>query len=369
MSALEEKARQGRGINRRSAEGKSPPKEVPKTVQMELFSSFFQTAECGELSNTIELWDAIPKFYVDKHEQNRLRTKEGFLPTLKRSFRIRPSVPLESGKGVECGVVIAPAPIPQKDGSDKAFYPAEKEELVESVLRKFFEDQRLGMYDRAEGNSWVRFSLSAIKKELANRGHTASHEQIKESIDILSNCIVTFYLEGEEVYRDPIISSLTRVSRAAYENDGTALWACRFPALISYAIEDGRYMQYDYGLGMQLKTGLSRWLHQLLSRRWKHAGGDFWYDLKLSVVERDSGYLDYGQFKDKRRKFERTIDELINADVIKPDHEMRPVKDGRKIVNIEYRFWATESFRNKMKAGNKRLAHNLKMLQAVQAEG
>ena len=349
-------------------DGETPPEKVTRTVQMDLFSSFFETGECSDLSNTIELWDAIPKFFVDKYEQNRLRTKEGLLPTLKRSFQLRPSIPFESGRGIDCSVVISPAPILQKDGSDKAFYPAEKEDLIESVLRKFFEEQRFGIYDREKGDSWVRFSLSAIRKELEKRGHSATFREIKESIDILSSCFVTFYLNGEEVYRDPIIASLTRVNKEAFQEDAKALWACRLPALISYAIEDGKYMQYDYGLGMKLRTGLSRWLHQLLSRRWKNAGGDFWYDMKLSIVERDSGYLDYGKLKDKRRKFERTVKELIEVKIIKPEPEIRIIKEGRKIINVEYRFFASESFRKKMMASNKRFTQNIKTLELARED-
>ena len=80
------------------------------------------------------------------------------------------------------------------------------------------------------------------------------------------------------------------------------------------------------------------------------------------------GYLDYGQFKDKRRKFERTINELVDVDVIKPDFETRVIKEGRKIVNVEYRFFASESFRKKMMASNKRFTKNIKALELARED-
>ena len=343
--------------------------EEPK--QMELFRQFYKTAEASELSNTIELWDAIPKYYCDKKQQNLLRTTDGFLPTLKRSFQLRPSVPLESGRPVDAGVIISPAPLLQPDGSDKAFYPGEKEELVESVLRKFFVDQKrdLGVYDRKNGDSWVFFSLSSIREELKQRGHSANYKQIKESIDILSSSVTTLLINGEEVYRDTIISSLTRVNRGAYELDPKALWSCRLPGLISSAIENGMYMQYDYATDMDCKTSLSRWLHKYLSRRWKQAGGGFWYDLRLSTVERDTGFFKSGKTKDNRRKMERSISELIEKNIIKPSPQATFVydkNDKRKIIDISYRIFATESFGRKMRASNKRLKQHLQELEKLQ---
>ena len=181
------------------------PSIVENVEKYELFSTFYNTAGGGDLSNTIELWDAIPKYFVSKKEQNKLRTKDGFLGSLSRDFQIKFNHADSNDENVyvDCSVKIEPALI-EKDGEELAFYPAEKEELVESVLRKFFEDQALGIYDAKKRDAWVRFTLSGIRNELESRGHSASIAEIKESIDILSSTKVSFYIKGEQVYKDSI---------------------------------------------------------------------------------------------------------------------------------------------------------------------
>jgi len=66
----------------------APPKtESFSSRQLCLFQDFlFNTPEeRNSLSNTIELWDAVPKYYISKHLQNKLR-KNGFLPTVEKDF-------------------------------------------------------------------------------------------------------------------------------------------------------------------------------------------------------------------------------------------------------------------------------------------
>ena len=46
---------------------KSPPESVDKNKQYDLFTTFFGK-EQRDLSNTIELWDAIPKYAVSPRQ-------------------------------------------------------------------------------------------------------------------------------------------------------------------------------------------------------------------------------------------------------------------------------------------------------------
>ena len=55
---------------------KTPPAPV-KSSQFDLFSSFF--GDSKDLSNTIELWDTIPKYCVSQKQQNHLRDEKGNL--------------------------------------------------------------------------------------------------------------------------------------------------------------------------------------------------------------------------------------------------------------------------------------------------
>ena len=67
---------------------KTPPAPV-KSAQFDLFSSFF--GDSKDLSNTIELWDAIPKYAVSQKQQNHLRDGKGNLPLHDQQFEYRPT--------------------------------------------------------------------------------------------------------------------------------------------------------------------------------------------------------------------------------------------------------------------------------------
>ena len=69
-----------------------PPVPMPfKSKQTDLFQNFLvnNDAEKGPLSNTIELWDRLPKYSVSQVEQNKIRTKEGLLPLQRRDVIVK----------------------------------------------------------------------------------------------------------------------------------------------------------------------------------------------------------------------------------------------------------------------------------------
>lgn len=75
-------------------------------------------------SNTIELYDFIPKYHWGRVQ----RINGQFLKSLVRRFQCR---------GQNYKVKIQPARIIDKDSTEKEYYPSQREELVEDALRKF----------------------------------------------------------------------------------------------------------------------------------------------------------------------------------------------------------------------------------------
>ena len=67
-------------------------KPLPDTVdtnkQYDLFTTFFGKDK-RDLSNTIELWDAIPKYAVSPRQQNARRGDNGRLPVHVQEFEYR----------------------------------------------------------------------------------------------------------------------------------------------------------------------------------------------------------------------------------------------------------------------------------------
>lgn len=356
---------------------KKPPANPQKNRQFDLFTTFF--GDPAELSNTIELWDAIPKYAVSLRAQKALR-KDGRLEPYEQSFVYATR---RSGRRIEhpCRVAIQPVLVKvvdkaTKDASYVDFYPSNDEELVEEVIRKIFADQNFGMHDPSQTESWVRFSLQMIRKELKARGKSRSIDEIKRSIEILSKSHISLFLDDTDdpVYSDPILSSLTRVTRQKYLNDPSMTWVARLPALISKSVNELTYRQFNYGVLMSLDTQLARWLHKRLSHTYINAGHMDPYEVLLSTIERDSGFLSFTRVvkkKDKNKNVisERTVpytalkiktlegafDELTDNSVLLGWERLEERKKGRQILDILYRLRAHPDFIRDVKAANARL--------------
>lgn len=213
--------------------GLADPPALPcgsQDVQYDLFTRFFGRPE--NLSNTIELWDAIPKYAFSARMQTMLRDESGRLPVHQRSFEYR-FAPKAENPTLVCTLSLQPASI-MVDGRRRDVYPSADEELVEEVLKKIFTDQACGLHDSRRGESWVRFTLHMIRTELARRGRTRSIAEIKMSLEILSKTVLDVTVEGrgsrKTVYTNPILNDLTRVSRADWLEDPKAMWSARLPA-------------------------------------------------------------------------------------------------------------------------------------------
>jgi hypothetical protein len=359
---------------------KNPPVSFPQSRQYDLFTTFF--GDAAELSNTIELWDAIPKYCVSPRTQNALR-EHGRLEPYKQAFVYATRL---SGRRIEhtCRVAIQPVLIEVIDRKTKEVsyvdcYPSKDEELVEEVIRKIFADQNFGMHDSSQTESWVRFSLQMIRKELKARGKSRSIDEIKRSIEILSKSHISLYLDDTEdpVYSDPILSSLTRVTRQRYLNDTSMTWVARLPALISKSVNELTYRQFNYGVLMSLETQLARWLHKRLSHSYINASLTDSYNILFSTIERDSGLLAFTRIIKKRNKktgaetqevvpfttrkietLEAAFDELAKYAVLWREDGWKRLEErrkGRKLIDILYRLRAHPNFVREVKAANSRL--------------
>lgn len=327
-------------------EKKAPTTSIT-SPQYDLFSQFVANDE-SLVSNTVEVWESIPKYFFTPQQVKKLRTKTGHANPYKWEYKYN---------GVECEVKIQPALVEQKDGTYKAFFPGMTEELVEEALKKILADQRYGIHDANKTETWVRFTLSLIQKELKVRGKSRSRNEIKHAIEVMSSCLLTLYREGKEVWRGAILQDLVTVGREEYLADTKSQHIARLPLFISHAINQLDYRQFNYDRLMSCTDQLTRWVYKQLIHRYRQASFLNDYHFMYTKLERDSGLLQQGRPNDNRRKVLAALDELKKRQVLN-DYTFDIRKEGRKIVDVKYIVQPAQDFIAEQKAANKRNTDN-----------
>lgn len=327
---------------------KKPPSESIKSYQMDLFSSFLANDE-SDFSNTVDLWERIPKYFLSPQEQKKLRTDTGLANPFTHDYVLRG----KNGEPLPYKVVIQPALIEQSEGAYKAFFPGKSEELIEEVLKKIFTEQHLGIHDPENAESWVKFSYSMIKRELQQRGCTRNHPEIKQSLDIMSKCILTVYEDEKEIYTGAILQDYCSVDRRRFLDDPKAYHIARLSVFVSHAINKLQFRQYNYRRLMDCKEQLSRWLLRRLINRFTYASVMTTHHFMFSTIKAESGLLRGQNERKSRAKVITSLEELIEKGAIM-HYEIAEKREGRKIVDVKYTITPTHEFSAEQKAANKR---------------
>lgn len=327
-------------------EQKNLPEKTVSNKQYDLFTTLLSpTGEPDQLSNLLSFWDSIPRYSVSRQIQASMRNESGNLPILHKEFM--------SPTGELCEMELRPARI-VVDGEEKDFYPSETEELIEDILRKIFLQQNHGFHQPNVGESWCKFSVNMIVKELRNHGKVRSHDEVKQAIEIMENCRLQITVNGKQAYSSQILADKVIADRSDYVANSNALSAVRFSTLISRAIDKYDYRQFNYGIMIDLKSQLSRWLFKKLSGTYINAGLDApAYKLVFSDVDRDSGLMHHTVLTRRIASLRQALDELVeNGTLSKYDED--PLREGRKIVDMTFMLYPSSIFIKDMKAANAR---------------
>ena len=328
-------------------------------TQLSLFQTFLCNTENERdgLSNTIELWDSIPKYAISQQAMNKMRTHDGYLPRLEKDFTYRNS---------SYKVKISAAIIDTGEEGPKAFYPSANEEIIEDALRKIASDQYKGFFDKPTFKSGVLFSINMLRQELKKRGHARSYREIVRSLNILAGSHIEIMSSDETgIAKSNYLPGLAGVSRKKLSSDPKAKWVAHFHPLVPESIDALSYRQYNYHVMMSHSTQLARWLHKRLSHNYVHASYTTPYSALLSTVRRDSGLLEYSRTNDIVRKFEEALQDLTKHEVLLDFEKEDRRGERNKIIDVKYLFIPNPHFVKDVKAANKELVrHSCKKLQA-----
>ena len=350
---------------------------LPETAfgnqQMTLFQSFLPIAEGrDQSSNAIDFWDSAPRYSVSRQKQNELRQSVrgrdeveesgGYLPTRKITFQYR-QVPVTA--------IITPARIEECDkdgkptGKEIEYYPSAREELIEHALRRLATEKDSGFYAESTpaSRSGVFFTLYRLRQELADQGHSMTHRDLAEGLDILAKSGIRFLAEGahdlefEGMFSQAnFLPHLIGVTRQDLEKNPNGKWYAEFHPLVTRSISKIQYRQFNYDRFMSGKTQLARWLISQLVLKYTQAAMTAPFMMKYSTIKRDSGLLSgYRLERQAVAALDDAWEEVKARGVlssIKREEERGP---RNKLEDVRYTVLPTSAFTKEQKAANRRL--------------
>ncbi|MBA3754750.1 MAG: hypothetical protein H0X02_00305 [Nitrosomonas sp.] len=321
---------------------KKPPKQYKESTQLDLFSQFVSNDK-GEVSNSIEIWENIPKYFFTSAQIAKLRTATGHADPYFWKYK-------ENDRNFT--VVIQPTSILQEDGKFLAFFPGVTEELVEEVLKKILSTKSQSLHDVSEAETWVKFSLNMIYKELKLMGRERNFTEIKQAIEIMSKCNISLYEGKKQIWTGNILQDLITIDRESYITDPSAMHIGRFPAFISHAINALKYRQFNYKHLMSCNEQLTRLIYKKLINRYTHASFINDYHFIYSDLKK-SGLLQQAREGNNRLKVVSALNELKQKEVI-TSYETEERKGGKTVVEVKYTVHPSAKFISEQKAANKR---------------
>ena len=285
-----------------------------ESKQLSLFS-LLPEYHPEEYSKLFSFYDSIPRFFWGRAR----RTKEGFLPVLKRKFKDR--------EGNSYNLRISPSFIEDRKQKDengeyvsKSVYPGIREEIIESVLIKLAVDGTAAYID---DNAGVIASLYAIRKELKERGHSYSLQEIKDALSVLNGSIISLEPEdkdsGIEITEFSIISgySISRAKKGSSSNTYIV-----FNPLITDGLKKRSHRLYNYGISMNIKDPLARWIFKRMSLFFKQASPIHHYTIKASTIIESSGIQVYKDFRKTLAVIRKSLDALVETKTSDDKHKV-----------------------------------------------
>lgn len=303
--------------------------EQSKPAQMSLFEMLLP--QDREFSNTIELYDFIPKYFWGKSK----RIGGKFLDQLEREFECR---------SVRYRVKIDPAKITDHDGVTRDYYPSKREELIEDALRKFAcEGQGLFLDDQAG----VTFTLYQIQQELKRLGHTYSIREIKDALLICAKTNITVSTEdGKSILVSSLFETLGLQTRADWQGQGEKTKAfVRFNSLVTQSIKQQTFRQLNYDQAMSYKSVIARQLHKRMAHHYPQASFSNPYHFLLTTIIRDFGLTEYAQLRDNLRDVQTALDEMKEKGIIMSYKIERTLDSKRRNKLIDAKFVLTPDAR------------------------
>lgn len=311
---------------------------VSQPSQLKLFEIIQAPGKPNPYSNTIELYDALPKYnWSAKREHEDLSNA-----VITRQCTIR---------GQTFTVKVKPAII-EKNNRAVLIYPGQREELVEDALRKLAVEGKGYMIEDKAG---VLFTLYELQKELEQMGHGFNLNEIKEAILVCRGASIECFSEdGESMISASFFPMVGLTTRGEFMRKGSdARCYVQFNPLVTESIMNLTFRQYNYRLAMDIRSPLARYIYKRMSHYWTQASTDSPYTPSLVSFLSQSPRELSPRMAENIRAMKNALDTLRRHKVIS-GYDTEQIKESRRILDVRYTIWPHEEFVKMVKAANKR---------------
>lgn len=313
---------------------------IEKSEQMDMFAVLdLPTKQQPDYSNTVDIYDAIPKYVWGKtREHEDLKAA-----SLVRHCTIR---------GRKIAVKLKPALIDKGDRT-VLIYAGQREELVEDALRKIAVNGQ-GVY--INDKAGVSFTLYELMKELERMGHTYSLDEVKEALFVCRGAIIECYSEdGESVINSSLFGLLGLTTRKDLEKKGKAAKCyVQFNPLVNESIMNLTFRQYNYQIGMDIRSPLARFFYKRMAQYWTQASDSNPYQPSLVAFLEQSPRGLTSKMGENLRAMRSALDTLKKHQVISRYDEDKVLKGKQKVVDARYTIYPHPNFVKEVIHANQR---------------
>ncbi|CAL4044163.1 plasmid replication protein [Buchnera aphidicola] len=306
---------------------------------MFLFKIIKSKIKEDEYSNTIELYDAIPKYVWNQKKENI---------DLSNAIIIRYC----NLRGKRFLIKIKPAIIEKKNFNTVLIYPGQREEILEDVLRKLAVEGKGKIID---GKAGVIFTLYELQKELMKIGHGYNLNEIKEALRVCQGANLECISKDRKIFISssffPVISLTTK--NFLKENKNKGICYVQFNPLVNSAIKSLSFRQYNYTTGMQIRSPLARYMYKRMSHYWVQAHNLYPYTPSLISFLNCSPRELSLRISENIRAMKNALDVLIQKKIIS-SYKLIKKKYGRKIVDVKYIILPHRNFVEQIMRSNKK---------------
>lgn len=288
------------------------------------------------LPGTTQRNKIIERYYKDRKKEHKISISPAILKVKEKDE--------ETGEDVE---------------REYFFYPNTDVELIEEVLIKFGVEGSGKIINDRNGNPVfaVNFTIRQIGRELANRGHSRSPQEINHALEIGSKCSIDMSIplaQGKWAkITSPIFKNLIRIDKEKYqEADSPEDKKCyvELHPLVVVCIHSGTFRLYNYLQSMSYKLPLATWFYRRLSHYYTQAGDPKGYTIHLSTL-----YVLYGfnrnndRLSEVHKTVKKALDSMVNKDIEEWSYDLiRDENDKRKTVDYKYTIKTSENFKKAM---------------------